>query len=486
MARNGGTWTSVLALQRKQKKTENLGTALASQCTELMNLGFKSRIATLIVAVAMLLGFIGWAAQFTWRHIVSLGERLSREQMESFQTADQFRANLQRLDSLLHRYERHHEAGDREQFLQEWKRMDQWIDIQRPTLTSIREGRLLDQINAGYDDYFNAATNLLAQLDLKLASSAPDIARAEKESSRLNALGYQLVDAHRESLKQFIAESQRTLEWLRWFFLVVFIVLLVLGVSAARLVYRALIAPLQVKLLESQATIERQEKLASLGLLAAGVAHEIRNPLTAIKARLFTQARHLKPGSAERDDADIISQEILRLERIVKDFLTFARPSDPDFTVVPAEQPLRDTRDLLSPPLKQRGIELRVLPGDTALRVRVDTQQIKQVLINLIQNAADAMGPGCTVTLHARVGTRPSPHGTVPAVILEVADTGKGIPPDVQKRLFDPFFSTKETGTGLGLAIAARITEKHGGALQYQTRVNHGTVFGIVLPPAPL
>ncbi len=459
--------------------------AIASHRIERMNLGLKPRIATLVVAVVMLLGFIGWAAQFTWRHMVSLGERLSREQMESFQTADQFRANLQRLDSLLHRYERHHEAGDREQFLQQWKSMDQWIDVQRPTLTSLREGRLLDQINSGYDDYFSAATNLLAQLDLKSTNSSPELARVEKQSARLNALGYELVEAHRESLKLFIGESQRTLEWLRWFFAAAFVVLLALGVWAARLVYRALIAPLQVKLLESQAAIERQEKLASLGLLAAGVAHEIRNPLTAIKARLFTQARHLKPGSAERDDADIISQEILRLERIVKDFLTFARPSEPDFTVVPAEQPLRDARDLLTPQLKPRGIELRVLPGDAALRVRVDTQQIKQVLINLIQNAADAMGPGCTVTLHARAGTRPSPHGTVPAVILEVADTGKGIPPDVQKRLFDPFFSTKETGTGLGLAIAARIVEKHGGALQYQTRVNYGTVFGIVLPTAP-
>ena len=460
------------------------GTRLAVRRSVRMNLSLKPRIATLVVVVVALLGFIGWAAQFTWRHIATLGDRLSREQMESFQTADQFRANLQRLDSLLHRYERHHEAGDRQQFLQEWKRIDLWIDEQRPTLTSIREGRLLDQINTGYDDYFNAATNLLAQLDVKPASPGASLARVEQESARLNALGYELVKAHRESLEQFIAESQHTLEWLRWFFIAAFFALLALGVWAARLVYRALIAPLQVKLLESQATIERQEKLASLGLLAAGVAHEIRNPLTAIKARLFTQSRHLKPNSPERVDADVISQEISRLERIVKDFLTFARPSEPDFVVIPAEQPLRDTRDLLAPALAQRGFELRLVPGEAGLHVRVDPQQIKQVLINLTQNAADASGSGGVITLHVRAGTRPTPHGTMPAVILEVGDSGKGIPPDVQKRLFDPFFSTKETGTGLGLAIAARIVEKHDGALQYQTRTNHGTVFGIVLPPA--
>ena len=450
-----------------------------------MNLGLKPRIAALIAAGVLLLGIIVWAAQFTWRHIASLGDRLSREQMESFQTADQFRANLQRLDSLLHRYERHHEAGDRVQFLQEWKRVDQWIDLQRPTLTTMREGRLLDQINAGYDDYFNAATNLLTRLDQKTLDAAPSLERVEQESARLNALGYELVEAHHDSLKHFIAESQRTLEWLRWFFVAAFFALLALSVWAARLVYHALIAPLQVKLLESQATIERQEKLASLGLLAAGVAHEIRNPLTAIKARLYTQTRGLKPGSPERVDAEMIGQEIQRLERIVKGFLTFARPAEPEFVVVPAAQALRDARDLLAPQLEQRGIDLRLAPNDAPLPVRVDPQQIKQVLINLIQNAADATGTGGTITLQARAGTRPSPHGSVPAVILEVADTGTGIPPEVQKRLFDPFFSTKETGTGLGLAIAARIVEKHGGALQYQTRVNHGTVFGVVLPPAP-
>lgn len=450
-----------------------------------MNLGLKPRIGILAAALAVLLGFLGWAAQLTWRHIASLGERLSREQMESFQTADQFRANLQRLDALLHRYERHHEAGDREQFLEDWKRVDQWIDLQRPTLTSLREGRLLDQINTGYDDYFNAATNLLAKAEVKPEVSAQLLGRVEQESTRLNGLGYELVQAHRDSLRQFVTGSQRTLEWLRWFFLAGFIALLALGGWAARLVYSALIAPLQVRLLASQATIERQEKLASLGLLAAGVAHEIRNPLTAIKARLFTQARHLKPGSPERVDGEMISQEILRLERIVKDFLTFARPSEPDLVVVPAEQVLREACDLLAPSLGQRGVQLRLLPGDAALSVRVDPEQLKQVLINLIQNAAEASGAGGSVTLQARAGTRQSAQGSAAAVILDVTDTGKGIPPEVQKRLFDPFFSTKETGTGLGLAIAARIVEKHGGALQYQTRVNHGTVFGIVLPPAP-
>jgi len=119
-----------------------------------------------------------------------------------------------------------------------------------------------------------------------------------------------------------------------------------------------------------------------------------------------------------------------------------------------------------------------------SLHIRVDLAQIKQVLINLVQNAADSLTQGGTVTLRARADRRNLPPGETSVVILEVADTGAGIPPEVEKRLFDPFFTTKETGTGLGLPIAARIVQKHGGALQYQTQVNHGSTFGIVLPQA--
>ena len=117
-------------------------------------------------------------------------------------------------------------------------------------------------------------------------------------------------------------------------------------------------------------------------------------------------------------------------------------------------------------------------------RVQIDPQQIQQVLINLIQNAADSIGQNGTVTLRARTGVKRLADRATEVVILEVADTGTGIAPEVEKRLFDPFFTTKETGTGLGLSIAARIVEKHGGALQYQTQVNRGTTFGVVLPRA--
>jgi signal transduction histidine kinase len=246
-------------------------------------------------------------------------------------------------------------------------------------------------------------------------------------------------------------------------------------------VYRDMIAPLRTRLVHSQQLLERQEKLATLGTLAAGIAHEIRNPLTSLKARLYTLEKHLQIVPAARKDTDIIGAEISRLERTVRDVLSFARPDDPKLETIAADTLLREVHGLMSPSLESRGVHL-VQEASPDLLIRADSGHLKQVLINLVRNGAEAIDGAGTVTLRARAH-RASMGGTErDAVILEVSDTGKGITPEAEKRLFDPFFSTKETGTGLGLAIAGRIVERHGGLLQYQTRPGHGTTFGVVLP----
>ena len=137
----------------------------------------------------------------------------------------------------------------------------------------------------------------------------------------------------------------------------------------------------------------------------------------------------------------------------------------------------------MAPELEEANIKL-VFEDVTPAWIHIDPQQIKQVLINLIQNAADSIGENGSITLRARLDEKRISDRSMEVVILEVSDTGKGIPSDVEKRLFDPFFTTKDFGTGLGLPIAARIVEKHQGALQYQTQINHGTTFGIILPSA--
>ncbi len=290
-----------------------------------------------------------------------------------------------------------------------------------------------------------------------------------------------LAAADRTDAERFVNDTNAALTRVQRFLFLSLLGLFVSGTVILVWVYRRMIAPLRTNLTESRAIIERQEKLASLGVFATGIAHEIRNPLTAIKVRLFSLKASHRPGTSDHEDLEVIENEIDRLERIVRDFLQFARPSEPDLKRISAAKLLQDTAGLLASDLAKRSITLK-LDLDTEETVRADADKMKQVLINFVQNAADSMDTGGTITLRTRLDKQTLQGRSVPAVVLEISDTGTGIPPEVQKRLFDPFFSTKDNGTGLGLCIAARIVEKHGGVIDYDTHLSRGTTFSIMLP----
>jgi signal transduction histidine kinase len=448
-----------------------------------MNTTLKLRLGGFVLAIGILASLIAWAAITSSRRLEESRAKARTGTSESFNITRHFQQALMGLNDHLLQLAIRHDTNEWARFESDWQELNQWIDEQH--LSTLTEGQLLDQINAAYDDYHAAAQLMHTRAEADTGATVPvtEFAQVQKQTARLLDFASQLGQKHREMLLLSLNRSNESLAHLRTLLLGALVLLLVLGAWLALVVYRQLITPLNVRLIESQALLERQEKLASLGVLAAGVAHEIRNPLTAIKAWLFMHQRKLQPGTQEHADAELMAGELARLERIVRDFLFFARPSEPEFQVVPADQPLREVRELLAPQLETSGIKL-VLESPQPVGIRVDPQQIKQVLINLVQNGADAVDKNGSVTLRARLDRKRLAEHETEVVILEVADTGKGIAPDVQKRLFDPFFTTKDTGTGLGLSIAARIVEKHGGALQYQTQVNRGTTFGVVLPRA--
>ena len=456
-----------------------------------MNSALKFRLSLFILGIVVMVTALIWIAQSSWRLIDHLRDRLTSVELESFLIAEHFQKSILELNGILIRYELDGDALVWKSFLSKSDDLNKWIDQQTEKCRTTPERNIVGQLDTAYDLYLGAA-RALQSTNTALTSPSETLkeyAYVKAESDKLLQLGIQLASAHRDSLNNFLAESDRSLRHLRIALLPSLGLLVLFGAGLAIVIFRDMIAPLRTKLVESTQLLERQEKLASLGMLAAGVAHEIRNPLTAIKARLFTQMKVLKPGTPEQTDATVIGGEINRLERIVKDFLLFARPGDPELELVPAGQTLRDVQTLMASQLQEKNIVLGIEGSESALAtpVRADAQQMTQVLINLIQNAADSMeggsGPG-SITLRARLDQGRLAEHSQPVVILEVADNGKGIPPDVEKRLFDPFFTTKDTGTGLGLSIAARIVEKHGGALQYQTQVGRGTTFGIVLPRA--
>ena len=443
-----------------------------------MNIPVARQLLLLAAVLTFLALLIGGSAFVSWREIRELRRGFTTTQLESFRIADQLQAELLKLDARLLKYADGRLPEDWRSFTDESRRLDAWIDQQKAALTTPEEKAVLSEINAAYDGYLAAAGELAAD------AGSFDKFKVEAAEERLISLGLKLADAHREALGRFASSTQQSLALLQAVIFTALLALVLLAALAAAVAYREMIAPLRVKLIESQALVERHEKLAALGVLAAGVAHEIRNPLTAIKARLYTQQKALAPASRERADAEFISREIDRLEKIVSDFLRFARPVEPERVPVSPANLLREVRQLMAEQLRESSIDLAV---ERAVETKVlgDPEQLKQVLINLVQNAAEALGTGGTIKLRA-VESRIALGGRMRDVaIIEVEDNGTGMPPEVQKRLFDPFFTTKPTGTGLGLSIAARIVEKHGGALRVKTAANHGTTFGVVLPVEP-
>jgi signal transduction histidine kinase len=262
-------------------------------------------------------------------------------------------------------------------------------------------------------------------------------------------------------------------------------ILTLLGCGTLVLVftYRRMIAPLRSSLAESRTLMERQEKLASLGVFAAGIAHEIRNPITAMKVRLFTLKDSHPPGGSEFEDLQVIESEISRIERIVQEFLRFARPSEPDLVTIEIDLFLREVYSLLLPEMTKRGIKFNLDLGADVM-VSIDPEKMKQVLMNFVQNGAESIEGEGAVTIRSRAEEHTISGRALPAVAVDILDTGKGMPKEVRNRLFDPFFTTKEHGTGLGLPIAARIVEKHGGMIQYDTEPGRGTTFTVLLPIA--
>jgi signal transduction histidine kinase len=452
---------------------------------------FGVRLWILITTLFLAAGGIIYGLAVASHRIERLEDRLTASQLEGFRLAGEIRQRLANLNHSLLRYTLLRDSKLWGQFEQASSDLDHWIDDHDPNLnphsplTSDLERKAFQELNHAYDEYRVAAHAVHSdELPALLNSNSKLYAQVDAfdvQAQRMSDLVHQLADAHRTAEAGFLASANASLANVRGILVASVVMLLALVAAMGWVIYRDLIAPLRTKLVHSQTLLERQEKLVTLGTLAAGIAHEIRNPLTSLKARLYTLEKHLQGVPAARKDTDIISAEISRLERIVQDVLSFARPSDPKLETIAANTLLAEVQGLMSPSLESREVQL-VVESSPELLIRADSGHLKQVLINLVRNAAEAIDGAGTVRLRTRAARAPLGGRETDAVILEVADSGKGIPPEVEKRLFDPFFSTKESGTGLGLPIAARIVERHGGLLQYQTQPGRGTTFGVVLP----
>jgi signal transduction histidine kinase len=232
------------------------------------------------------------------------------------------------------------------------------------------------------------------------------------------------------------------------------------------------------RLNQSRAKVVQSEKLASIGEMSAAVAHGLRNPLASLRAAAQLVRKHpASPSAAEHLDA--ILNEVDRLDRRISHLLSFSRPAP--FNPTPESLPrmVDDVLPAMSQPIQAHGIELQVdIPPDLP-RVKVDPTQVEQAVLEIVTNALDAMPQGGTLRIVASTASNGASSGDV---VLEVSDTGAGIPDAALASVFEPFFTTRQEGTGLGLAIAKRYVEQNGGRLEIESRQGRGTTVRLRLP----
>jgi signal transduction histidine kinase len=215
------------------------------------------------------------------------------------------------------------------------------------------------------------------------------------------------------------------------------------------------------------------EKLAALGRLSAGLAHELRNPLNTLSVLTYAMTEQAERNGLHVADLEVVQSEVRRLSLLIDQFLDFARPRRPLFERQRLGEVLEETLLLIGPEAGKKGIRLERAWNETP-PVWGDGDQLKQVFLNLMLNAMQAMEQGGTL----RASTRLVAGG----VVVEVHDTGPGISPDVVDRLFEPFVTTRAGGTGLGLPISLRIIEGHSGELRLESKPGEGTTATVWLP----
>jgi two-component system NtrC family sensor kinase len=323
-------------------------------------------------------------------------------------------------------------------------------------LTKSREGFVREELAmAALDNGNSAAAQRMAQLDAEV--SVPIVSK-DKLAGILN-LGHK-VDRR--------IYSNEDLEFLS-----------TLANQAAIAIANA---RLYENLKQSQLTLRRADRLSSLGMLTAGLAHEIRNPLVAI--RTFTQLLPERYDDPEFRDVfhGLALKEVDRICGLINDLLSFARPSRPKV----AEENLNDVIDVVARMLenqaKDKNVKItREFSADLP-KAWFDREQLKQVFMNLILNAIQAMRDGGSLVIATRVSSDGDSNSSRRCVQVEIRDTGIGIPEENLERIFDPFFTNKEGGSGLGLAISHQIIQEHGGRILVRSKIKEGTSFFVNLP----
>lgn len=316
-----------------------------------------------------------------------------------------------------------------------------------------------------------------AWLELPGADRLANVPQADESFRELLKDVQSLRDASGLRLTQRVNEMRDSMNDLRWLVITAAVVGPCLLGVLAWLGYRGWLVPLQHLAAQADEVKKMREELTSLGSLAAGLAHEIRNPIGALKNRAYALGLLVDGETLPKAAAQVgsMNRELDRVERIVGDFLIYARPSEPQPMACRLAGLVDSFHHDHQAELQQRGVRFELGVVDDA-EFHADADMLRQALLNLVRNAADACAgqPDGLVRLEALALER--------RIVLAVTDNGPGVPEDLQERLFKPFATLKRGGTGLGLTVSRSIARKHGGDLVMVPGQGEGTRFEIRLP----
>jgi signal transduction histidine kinase len=443
---------------------------------------FQRRLAALLVGLAVSVMICGLLAVAVQRDASDKLRALAHVDLEAASLARQFRAAVDDLHGALLRIGTD-ASEDSATIIQERRqKLSAWLSGRQTRELSGDERKIVQQMAAETRSYFLKldALNVRAS-GLSDRLDRDTVVMFDDSANRLQSIADDFAAAHDEELRSLLEASLRSLLRMRNLIFGCLVLLLAAIGAVGALLYGDVVRPLREQLVNSEALLAKREKLAALGTLAAGVAHEIRNPLTAMKARLYTLRRILSSDES-REDVQAIENEVARLECIVRDVLGYARPADAALERVELSAWLREFAAFVGPELTAARIEIAV-DAEAKTDVDIDTNQLRQIMLNLVRNAQDAFeGRPGRIGLALRREQVSTGGKMSEAAVLSVTDDGPGIPAKIQARLFDPFFTTKPTGTGLGLSIVARLVDNQGGKIAFQSAPGAGTRFAVRLP----
>ena len=480
-------------------------------------LGLRERIFLLLAALVLITFAGGLMTVWHTDAIDSLITSLIDKNVTSYRAAEELRGALLQQKGYLTYYFLSGDPDWLKQLEKYQRSFKGWLKIAQETAYTPTMKEILEQISESYEQYILARQQVI---DLYKTGQREAGAKLHWEVRQqfleLCDLCERYKLIHEQRIQEARSKSRAQAQFINTLSLIVMPLVAVLGMLLGYILVKQILGPIrqlmaetgqadatplevdevkalsrrvhslienvdqtQIKLERSQVHLLQSEKLALVGKLAAGVAHSIRNPLTSVKIRLFSLRRTLNLDPSQQEDLEVISEEIRHIDTIVRNFLEFSRPPKLKMQKVSPSEVVDQALQLLHHRLENYNVTTRLIRSRRLPEIWADPDQLKEVLVNLLVNACEAMGDGGLITI---TETEDFVETTGPLTIIQVEDNGPGITESMQDKIFQPFYSSKEEGTGLGLSIAARIIQEHGGWIDLSSREGQGTTFSISLP----